>query len=132
VRIKLKEGIKFSTYPVLTVTNANEVEASSETKLVVESVTSKPVRQTYYPSINSGYLEYKLTSNATKIEISRLNFIVDDLVSYGNVTIADAIQVTSTVNGVVENQASMDVKVLAPAFVNLWTNKNSLVPPQLS
>jgi hypothetical protein len=98
VRIQLKEGVKFSTYPVLTVTNANEVEASAETKLVIDSVTSKPVRQTYYPSINSGYLEYKLTSNATKIEIGRLNFITDGAVSYGNITIADAIQVTSTVN----------------------------------
>ncbi|MDR0607213.1 MAG: hypothetical protein LBG52_02420, partial [Candidatus Peribacteria bacterium] len=91
----MKEGFKFVTYPVLTVTSATEVEATDEFRIVLDSITSKPVRQTYYPSINSGYLEYKLDPSTTKVEITRLSFTVDEIVVYKNFTLTGAIEVSS-------------------------------------
>jgi hypothetical protein len=114
VRIQLAEGFKFVTYPVLTIQYSDrEVIAANELALVVDSVTSKPQKQTYYPSYNSGYLEYKINSNATKVEIKRLSFTADEIVSYGNITLPDAIIVSSLVDGTVENQTAMDVNVVA-------------------
>jgi hypothetical protein len=113
VRIALAEGFRFVTYPVLTVAYSDrEVLTTNELALVLESVTSKPQKQTYYPTYNSGYLEYKIKTTATKVEISRLSFTADENVSYENLTITGAIQVSSLVDGNIENQTTMDVKVI--------------------
>jgi hypothetical protein len=89
-----------------------EVIATDELALVVESVTSKPQKQTYYPTYNSGYLEYKIHSNATKVEIKKLSFTVDASVVYGTITLTGAIQVSSIVDENIENQTTMDITTI--------------------
>ncbi|MDR0859424.1 MAG: hypothetical protein LBO09_00085 [Candidatus Peribacteria bacterium] len=117
-------------YPVLTVTNATlEVEANNEMKLVLDSVTSKPVSQTYYPSINSGYLEYKLNPSATKIEIRGLAFATDEAVVYTNMTLTGAITVSTITDGILQQELSMDIEAKANRTYSL--HKSSDNTPQL-
>ncbi|MDR0607295.1 MAG: hypothetical protein LBG52_02855 [Candidatus Peribacteria bacterium] len=76
-----------------------EVLVDNEFKIVLENVTSKPQRQTHYPTYNSGYLEYKIRSDTIQIEISRLSFTVDEIVYYGSTGVLEnAITVSSIVN----------------------------------
>jgi hypothetical protein len=133
VRIQLAEGFRFVTYPVLTVAYSDrEVLAANELALVLESVTNKPQKQTYYPTYNSGYLEYKINANATKVEIARLSFTADEVVSYRNTTLTGAIQVSSIIDGTIENQTTLDVNVVAGNIYAMRANNNTYTPPQLS
>jgi hypothetical protein len=75
-----------------------EVEATSELQPLLEDVTSIPVTQTHYPTVNSGYLEYKFYSTASIVEISRLSFIPDQTVLYKATTLTGAIHVRSLVD----------------------------------
>jgi hypothetical protein len=111
VRIYLAEGFRFVRYPVLSIQYSDrEVLADSELQIVLDSVTSKPVRQTHYATINSGYLEYKLTDMTNRVEIKNISFTVDELVYYGRTDmLQDAIRVESIVDGVVTNAMSVDI-----------------------
>jgi hypothetical protein len=82
---------------VLVVTNNDvEVLASSELSIVLSGVTHKPVKQVYYPSINSGYLEYQFNPSTVNAQITRLSFTVDEFVYYGSTgVLANAIKVTA-------------------------------------
>jgi hypothetical protein len=106
------------------------VEATNEMKLFIESVSSKPVKQTYYPSINSGYLEYKIYPSTTQFEITRLNFATDEIILYQNTTLTGAIKVETVVGGTITNQATMDIK--AKASWNYGLGVSSETPPQLT
>lgn len=109
IRIAVSEGMRFIMYPVLTVTNSSlETVANTELSSVLDSVTSKPQRQLYYPSYNRGYLEYKLKTTATQAEI-RVSFTVDEYAYYGSTgVITNAINLKAITDGV-ENQLSLDV-----------------------
>ena len=89
--------MRFVNYPVPTPSIANlEVQAETIFKNFISNVSSKPQKQSRYPSINSGYLEYEITSNAQIIEILRLKVALDENVYYGSTGIlADAIQVVA-------------------------------------
>jgi hypothetical protein len=112
IRIQLTEGFRFVKYPVLTVQYADrEVEANKEFQMVLESVTSKPQRQTAYATYNSGYLEYKITPTTTKIEISNISFTVDEVVYYGSDNVlTGAIKIISLIDGQQTNELTMDIK----------------------
>ena len=88
-----------------------EVLADSEMTIILDSVTSKPQKQTYYPTYNSGYLEYKLTPTTSQIEVKNLSFTIDENVYYGRTDdLQDAITVEAIIDGVVTNHVTMDVK----------------------
>ncbi|MDR0368994.1 MAG: hypothetical protein LBH96_00165, partial [Candidatus Peribacteria bacterium] len=96
IRIQLAEGFRFVKYPVLTVQYSDrELLADNELKIVLESVTSKPQKQTAYATYNSGYLEYKITPTTSQVEIKNISFTVDEIVYYGSdKVLTGAIKVT--------------------------------------
>ena len=134
VRIQLAEGFKFVKYPVATVQYSDrEVVGLNELLLVFSGVTSKPVAQTYYPTYNSGYLEYQFQAGTVRAEIGGFQFSPDETVIYKNMTLTGAIQVTSRINGVETNQATMDINVLEASFYPynyFWIHEGT--QPQLS
>jgi hypothetical protein len=99
-------------YPVLTIEYSDrELLADNELKIVLDSVTSKPVRQASYATYNSGYLEYKITPSTTRVEIKNISFTVDEIVYYGSdKMLTGAITVTTLVDGQQTNEIKMDVK----------------------
>ncbi|MDR3168952.1 MAG: hypothetical protein LBU27_04255 [Candidatus Peribacteria bacterium] len=128
IRISLAEGFKFIRYPVLTVQYSDrEVLVDNELKIVLDSVTSKPQKQTYYPSYNSGYLEYKITPTTTQIEIKNLFFTVDENVYYGRTDLLqDAIKVEAVIDGNITNEMTMDIKQNATeaALIGFYHDRN--------
>jgi hypothetical protein len=112
IRISLAEGFRFVKYPVLNVEYTDrEVVADSEMTIILESITSKPQKQTYYPSYNSGYLEYKVTPTTTQIEVKNLYVTVDENVYYGSTDILqDAIKVETYIDGNLTDEMSMDIQ----------------------
>jgi hypothetical protein len=87
-----------------------ETIAPSELQTLLLNVTSKPQKQTYYATYNSGYLEYQFKPNTVSVEIP-LKFTVDEIPYYGNKgVLQDAIKITSLIDGVIQNQVMMDVK----------------------
>jgi hypothetical protein len=99
-------------YPVLTVQYSDrELLADNELKIVLDSVTSKPVKQTAYATYNSGYLEYKITPTTTQVEIKNISFTVDELVYYGSdKVLTGAITITTLLDGQQTNEMKMDIK----------------------
>ncbi|GHV25641.1 hypothetical protein FACS1894176_04630 [Bacteroidia bacterium] len=78
---------------------------------MLESVTSKPQKQTAYATYNSGYLEYKITPTTTQVEIKNISFTVDEIVYYGSdKVLTGAIKITSLVDGQQMNEVTMDIK----------------------
>ena len=112
MRIKLAEGFRFVKYPVLTVQYTDrEVLVDEELKIVLEGVTSKPEKQTYYPTYNSGYLEYKITPTTTQVEIQNLSFTIDENVYYGSTgMLTNAIIVEAIEDGTIVNQSTIDIQ----------------------
>jgi hypothetical protein len=99
-------------YPVLTVQYSDrEILADSELQKVLDSVTSKPQKQTAYATYNSGYLEYKITPTTTQVEIKNISFTVDEIVYYGSdKVLTGAIKITSLIDGQQVNELTMDIK----------------------
>jgi CRISPR/Cas system endoribonuclease Cas6 (RAMP superfamily) len=91
--------------------SGREIVADDELKIVLESVTSKPQKQTAYATYNSGYLEYKITPSTTQVEIKNISFTVDELVYYGSdKVLTGAIIITSLIDGQQTNELVMDIK----------------------
>ena len=85
--------------------------ADNELHAVIESVSSKPQKQTAYATYNSGYLEYKITSTTTQVEIKNISFTVDEIVYYGSdAVLTGAIRISTLVDGVETNELKMDIK----------------------
>jgi hypothetical protein len=104
-----------------------EVVADSELQIVLNSVTSKPQKQTYYPTYNSGYLEYQITPSTSQIEIKNLSFTVDENVWYGRTDmLQDAITVEAFIDGSLTNEVHMDIKQNATIYngMSLGVNVN--------
>jgi hypothetical protein len=120
-------------YPVLTVQYSDrEVLAANELTAFLDSVTSKPQKQTYYPTYNSGYLEYKFDANTTAAEITRLSFTVDEIVYYGSTGVLnDAIKVFALVDGQVVNQTKLDVKQYGTEMRWQFWSSNDWITPQI-
>jgi hypothetical protein len=99
-------------YPVLTVEYSDrELLADNELKIVLDSVTSKPVKQIAYATYNSGYLEYKITPTTTQVEIKNISFTVDEIVYYGSdKMLTGAITITALVDGQKTNEMKMNIK----------------------
>jgi hypothetical protein len=112
IRIQLAEGFRFVKYPVLTVQYSDrETLADDELKAILDSVTTKPQKQTAYATYNSGYLEYKITPTTTQVELKNISFTVDEIVYYGSdKVLTGAMKITSLVDGQQTNEVSMDIK----------------------
>jgi hypothetical protein len=88
-----------------------ELLADNELKIVLDSVTSKPQKQTAYATYNSGYLEYKITPTTTQVEIKNISFTVDEIVYYGSdKMLTGAITITTLIDGQQTNEMKMDIK----------------------
>jgi hypothetical protein len=88
-----------------------EILADKELQIVLDTITSKPQKQTAYATYNSGYLEYKITPTTTQVEIKNISFTVDEIVYYGSDAIlTGAIKITSLVDGQAVNELTMDIK----------------------
>lgn len=116
MRVEIPEGFRFVSYPVLTVQYSDrEVLASSEMQIVLAGVTSKPQKRQYYSTYGSGYLEYQFTPSTTTAQITRISFTVDEVPYHGSTgVLANAIKVSAIKDGVLINQATMDVKQAGP------------------
>jgi hypothetical protein len=117
-------------YPVLTVEYSDrELPADNELKIVLDSVTSKPVKQAAYATYNSGYLEYKITPMTTQVEIKNISFTVDEIVYYGSdKVLTGAITITALVDGQKTNEMKMDIKQSnTPATTLGYTKSNPLL-----
>jgi hypothetical protein len=91
-----------------------ETIASSELQAVLSGVTSKPQKQIYYTTYNSGYLEYQFLPGTVIAEI-QLKFRINEEVYYGSTGIlVDAIQASSWIGGVETNKTTMDIKQNGP------------------
>jgi hypothetical protein len=128
VRIQLAEGFRFVKYPVLTVQYADrEILADNEFKIVLDSVTSKPQKQTAYATYNSGYLEYKITPTTTQVEIKNISFTVDEIVYYGSdKVLTEAITITTSIDGQQTNEVKMDIKQSNTPATSRYSSYTSL------
>ncbi|MDR0651657.1 MAG: hypothetical protein LBG59_10110 [Candidatus Peribacteria bacterium] len=90
-------------------------------------MNAKPQKQTYYPSYNSGYLEYILTSTTERVEINNISFMVDQIVAYKNTILTGGIEVTTLIDDIPVNVVNVDIKVIASNPFSTHTTPSSSV-----